>query len=455
MPHPKEFVLLALLALMESLAVFVVVVAAGLDGVTPLGAAIFWLILLAGLAGAAVELMVAIIHLGGSPERLALAGTGVVVAGGGALLAARSLLSAAVLAILLGIVYWRGTVISREPPEYEDVQRRFAFGLGLVLLGMVLAVARSLSAAVWPLLTIAGIAYVVVALAALSTGRLEAHRQRGTAPSVFLAVGVQLGILLLLSLVAIALSSQQIGLALDGILGAVWNVIANGLALVAAVLASPLFWLLGHIHPHALHLHPPRRPRTKPAHHHPSLYHGHVGGHAGVSAVILVVGILIVVGLILLLVTALPRREREENEEDVTEERGRLLSPGDAWRLFLGWLAGLFHRGVTAAGQGVGRARRRVLGPSYPSDPVRRIYAQLLHRAAIYGLPRPGNATPQEFLRHLEGRWPEGSAEFAAITRSYVVRRYAEREADPAEVQEVRDRWGRVRRIMRPPEPAA
>ncbi|HZU13766.1 MAG TPA: DUF4129 domain-containing protein [Chloroflexota bacterium] len=450
MPHPKEIALVVLLAAVEALAGFMVIAAAGLDRLTPAGAGIFWLILVCEVAGTGVELGVATARLRGPAERAVLAGPGIVLAVGIALVGTRSLSSTIVLAVLLGLFYWRGTTISQEAPDYEEVRRRFAFGLGLVLLGIVLAVARAVGSTTWPILTLAGIAYILAGLAALAMARLEAHRERGTAPSVSLAVGIQLGILLLISLVAISLFSLNIGLYLDSLLGSVWNVIANGIALIAAILAYPIIWLLGHVHVRLPHMRRPRPPRTKGLQHGLTAHHGHhAAAHGGLTAVILIVTALVVISLVLLLVAAIPRREQEEREEGFEEERGRLLTPGAAWRLFLAWLAGLFRRGIETAGQGVTRARRRVLGPTYPADPVRRIYAQLLHRAATYGVSRRGSVTPQEFLHHLQTRWPEGQAEFAAITETYVVRRYAEREPDAEELRRLREVWRRARGVIR------
>lgn len=124
------------------------------------------------------------------------------------------------------------------------------------------------------------------------------------------------------------------------------------------------------------------------------------------------------------------------------------------WRALIAWLAGLFRRGVVATGQAAGRARRRVLGPSYPADPVRRVYAQLLYRAARHGLERQPTVTPAEFQQRLEAWWPESADDFAAVTRAYIRRRYGDVTPDEAEIRRVREHWRNIRTAMRTPHEA-
>jgi hypothetical protein len=57
--------------------------------------------------------------------------------------------------------------------------------------------------------------------------------------------------------------------------------------------------------------------------------------------------------------------------------------------------------GAQLAGEAARATQRRVRGPSYPEDPIRRAYAQLLHQSASTGLPRPTAMTPQVFERRL------------------------------------------------------
>jgi hypothetical protein len=95
--------------------------------------------------------------------------------------------------------------------------------------------------------------------------------------------------------------------------------------------------------------------------------------------------------------------------------------------------------------------RRRVLGPSYPTDPIRRVYAQVLHRAARNGLTRPQSTTPWEFELHLQRRWPEGGQAFSAITQAYVRRRYAEESLTEDDIRRLREHWQQLRRVMRAP----
>jgi hypothetical protein len=113
----------------------------------------------------------------------------------------------------------------------------------------------------------------------------------------------------------------------------------------------------------------------------------------------------------------------------------------------------LLSQGARGAEQ-IMQATRRFLGPSYPSDPVRRIYAQLLRRAEARGLPRPLDATPWEFERLLVARWPEGSQDFAAVTLAYVHRRYGRSLVAGRELDDLQRRGKRLRGLMRERKPA-
>jgi hypothetical protein len=128
-------------------------------------------------------------------------------------------------------------------------------------------------------------------------------------------------------------------------------------------------------------------------------------------------------------------------------------SPREIVRGLLAWFRGLFRGTAQAAVQTVRQVRSRIAGPSYPSDPVRRVYAQILYRAAVNGLTRPPGATPLEFQRALSYEWPEGAGDFAAVTEAYIRRRYGEIALGQEEVAVLRQHWQHLRTIMRRPKP--
>jgi hypothetical protein len=121
------------------------------------------------------------------------------------------------------------------------------------------------------------------------------------------------------------------------------------------------------------------------------------------------------------------------------------------WEMLRAWLRALLGKSHGAAREAVRVTRHRILGPQYPPDPVRRLYAQMLRRAQAAGVPRPPFSTPGEFQLSMATRWPAGSADFAALTEAYVLRRYGEVSFDDRQVQELTERWHRLRSVMRRP----
>ncbi len=78
---------------------------------------------------------------------------------------------------------------------------------------------------------------------------------------------------------------------------------------------------------------------------------------------------------------------------------------------------------------------------------VRWIYAQLMALCAGLGQPRPQAVTPIEFLPRLVRLFPEQTAELNQITQAYLKVRYGMYPETQAEVTEVEECWGRVRRV--------
>jgi hypothetical protein len=81
------------------------------------------------------------------------------------------------------------------------------------------------------------------------------------------------------------------------------------------------------------------------------------------------------------------------------------------------------------------------------SDSLRQIYLRLLTWAAGKGCRRRACETPFDYLPRLAALLPEARDDFSFLTRHYVHARYAA-APPPAEIlQELKDRWERIRRL--------
>ncbi len=94
------------------------------------------------------------------------------------------------------------------------------------------------------------------------------------------------------------------------------------------------------------------------------------------------------------------------------------------------------------------KSRRQHVGPM-AAESIRRIYAALVARASVAGLPRQIAETPYEFLPRLQRRWSENVEEMRTITDAYVAVHYAEEDATPDQVQRVRTAWQRIEKVIR------
>ncbi len=82
------------------------------------------------------------------------------------------------------------------------------------------------------------------------------------------------------------------------------------------------------------------------------------------------------------------------------------------------------------------------------AENIRRIYAALLHRSALMGLPKREAETPYEFLPRLVELYPEAAPDLDALTEAYVSVHYAEIPATSEQVREMRTVWQRLKRQL-------
>lgn len=465
MPSRNALVTALLLSSMDVVAGFSVVLSSGLLLANRLGDSLFWILLLGTILGVAAVRAAVPLSLAGRPLQVALVGIGVFLATVSALFTALSLADGFFTAVFMGLAYYRGAISAAEIPEHAEVM--WAYGRGLILFtgGVVWMIARQLIylPGYWHILAILGVAYILLAMVALVTSRIDQEQTPGSGAAVALAVAFQLLILLLLGAGGVLLFSHNLGALLFNLGRPLWNVIGFIGLHVWLVIISPLIWALqflqAHYHHPSVHQSPNPNfgqhcvePGEPNPHHYPECPPNHRLHAPPPNAVVttilgLVFGTLVVttVGLLIwrVIPRALPRRAPPP-----FKERRRFLPPTEIIALFLAWLRTLFGRaGQTATGV-VESARRRITGPTYPEDPVRQVYARLLHRAQSAGLPRPQAVTPSEYQKRLAARWPTGSSAFAAITDAYVLRRYGEIAFAPEQVSALRAQWNEVRAII-------
>ena len=144
MPSRRELFILALLALMEVLAGFTVVVGSSVLDATSLQYSMFWPLFVCCLAGLAAGVGVGATALGHPWNRVALLASGALAVGVCALVTSRTWVSAVVAGLLLAVAYWRGLAVTGEPPSHQEVQRRFGLGFAILFFGVAWVVARGI-----------------------------------------------------------------------------------------------------------------------------------------------------------------------------------------------------------------------------------------------------------------------------------------------------------------------
>lgn len=437
---------------MELLAGFSVIVGSGLLDATSIQYGMFWLLLVSGVVGMAVALLIAASGLSERRSRAALLLGGAATALVLSLPVSRGNVSVLAAFLLLTLAYWRGSSVTEEPPVYEEVQRRFGYGFGVLFLGILWVIARGIifQHAIWQMLAVVGISYTLSTMVALGMARLEQIREPGATQAVILALAAQLGFLVVVSFATLELFSIDIAGWLGNLAQPASQVLGRIVAAGLTPFVAVALWLIDLVHPHTHAIHHLQRiaPGVAPhgngkrLHAHPSQSVWYtIGGIAFVLAILVLIGVLIW--------RTLPHLPHRRYSRGYREERRWLWSPATVWSLLLAWLQALLGLGRSATTEVVQTARRRVLGPEYPADPVRRIYAQLLHRASSAGLSRPPFTTPQEFQVTLARAWPAASADFAAVTEAYVRRRYGEVAFHREEVLDLRRRWRQASAVMR------
>jgi Domain of unknown function (DUF4129) len=454
---PRTFTLFVLLLCMELIGGFVLLVGLSIFDVSALGYGTFWLALLVGIAGVATAVAVVSWAPRSPWDRRIPIGVGLLAVGMPAVVTSPDAVSGLVDAALFAVAFWRGISVTREPPSHTEVERRFGFGFALFFVGIVGVVGRGMVSDrwTWQLIALAGLAYVIVSLIALGVARIEHQREPGALGAVVLAVGAQLGLLVLLGLGALQLFSLDMFGWFGHLTQPFFNVVGATLYHLVTPFASVidnLFNLIrGHAHHSGAQVAPyqpqdnshVKKPKERPKQ--------HIDGTPyAIGGLVVMIILLVVIGY--LVWRSVPRRTTEEDgARPYTERRETSLSPAELWSIVLMYLRSLFRRTISAANDAATTVRRRVWGGPYPEDPVRKAYVQLLRRTEEAGLPRAATITPVEFQATMIRRWAEGASDFQQITTAYIERRYGDQTLAPEEVSRVQASWQNVRRLIRIP----
>jgi hypothetical protein len=449
----RSVLVLALLALMEVLAGFALVVGISLVDILGTGYLIFWLVLLATGCGLALGIAVAAFVRREVWGRLAVLAGGMLSAILPAYLSTSGTLSIATACVVLGIFYWRGLTAAQASPTYDEVQARFGIGFVILFLALLWSVARGVLAdsSAWRILAVVGIAYTIVALIAMVTARMERVREPGSGPAVALAVALQLGLLLLIAVAALELFSLDLMGAIGSATQPFWDAIGSAGFHLVSLLGRPIDWLISLVRPHHGVVRRPgpivppgssqRQERRLRAHHASNI-------PLVVAGTVCIIAIL--AGIAYAIWRVAPSVMSRKIERGYTEQRRSLVSPADIWHALLLWLRSLFAHGKQSMTGAAHHTRRRLFG-DYPADPVRRLYVQLLRRAAAAGLPRPTGATTTEYQLMLTTRWPAAAHAFTALTDAYVLRRYGDLPLHGDEASTLKHHWHDVRGAVRLP----
>jgi len=451
-PPLRTLYLLPLLVLMDLLAGFAVLAGSGILAAVSVHEALFWLLLAAGLAGTLCGLVVAFGAVPSSADQSFVVVVGLVVAVGTAIGVDRSLPGAIILVITLGLLYWRGLVATQEPPDHDDVRYRFGYGFALLFLAIILAVARGHghSRSTWQVLAILGITYTIVSMVALGLARVEQVREPGAGRAVAIAIGVQTMFLVAVGIGALEFLAVDVGSGFLRVTRPLWQALDAVVQFVLLLVAVPIAAVMQHVH---LHIQMPRNNMRAISHYMSKSmkqqHHVHFNNTPWLTPVAAFVIAALVAGVALLMWQTAPRVHRRPQRRAYLERRHSLLSLSSLLRRLQQRLHDLLHRSEDVVSGAAASALKRLRGPNYPSDAVRRTYAQMLKRAEVTGLPRRPYTTPEEFIAQLGQAWPEGAGDFRSITEAYQTRRYGDIALPELQVQATTRRWQRVRAVMR------
>jgi Domain of unknown function (DUF4129) len=455
---PRQIILCTLLLLTELIAGFILILGSSVLDATSFGNAALWPIFLTGLAGLATSLVILRTQPTKPWDRVLLLATALLVAGIPSYFSASDVAPGIVDGLLLALAFWRGVVVTQEPPGHEEVYDRFGRGFSLFFVGIVFIMGRGLigDKSIWQPVALAGITYVALFMLALGVARLEEEREPGALIAVALAIAAQIILLLGLSVGAL----QIFSLDMFGWLGHHIQPATNALGATLFHMITPfgtgIDAFLNHIKslgsrpgPYVPRLRGHGQANVAPLQRHLKQH----PNYAAYGYAALVIFVLILLAVAFAIWRSVPHRlQAAKGERSYRERREAALTLREVWQAALLFLRRLFRRSASAAEVSLAALRKRVWGAPFPHDPVRRAYAKVLRRSAAAGLARPPATTAQEFVPPLSRRWHEGAEDFEALTDAYNVHRYAAHTLPPEHVNRAETAWQHLRRIMRVPK---
>lgn len=353
------------------------------------------------------------------------------------------------LPMVVILIGWRGLVIGRSTPEFDDVLDRFKVSVVVLVLAAVVSVAigahvRSQLAGplllILPVTIFAGLLAAALSRAAMDRDDLKGPDARSAGESRWLAMAIVLSLLVVLTTLVLGsiLSFGSVGgaLAQAGPIGqaidTALNWIAGGIVAVMTLIFNAFFALLAPIFKLNLQPLPPSPVAVSPIPGATAQVH-----HSEVT----IISLIVLVVLLLLGLNWLRRLfvNRQAAQTDAIVEERESLNGGS---LFMAQLRGLFARK---------QRQPKEIEEALPAGSIRALYRDLLRAAARRGVGRATAETADEFGARLSRSFA-GSVlpeDVATLGEAYDAARYGGQEEPRSARHDLQERVRRVLAALR------
>ena len=320
--------------------------------------------------------------------------------------------------VVLALIWLRGIAAWSAEANVRDALTAAAIAVGAVALAAIVdPPARGWHAFGIIAVAVFVLAWLLLALAQTADGEEPLAR---FAARWSTGLGAVLGIAVLLTIAIAAFDPHTLG-ALSPALDALGHGVAYALGIILRPFVALFSFLGGLLHVHRPHIKHDVTPSTPPP-----LQPKHGGTSMWLYVIVYTLsglaGAAIVIGFFTALWFAVRRRK---SNGDAGERRTAVERDGGIMDDLRALFDGIAHRGRRPG--------------SMSSVAIRRLYADMLARAADDGLERPTAATPSRFAPELEQRY--GSSVPSEITQSFVASRYGGTDIDVEAVRRLRATW--------------